>query len=163
MSVDEKRVARRAPVVLRIKLRYDSVDNFVQKFATNLSPGGMFISTRTPKPPGTAIKFELRLADDSQVIAGSGNVFIDLGFDEAKARVMALRVELMMRLRERLQEKGYTQVEAAKHLGMTQPRVSALLKGAWKDFSMDMLLTLATRAGLKPELHLTNAEKRRAA
>lgn len=38
--------------------------------------------------------------------------------------------------------------------GMTQPRVSALLKGTWKDFSMDMLLTLATRAGLKPELRL---------
>ena len=98
-------------------------------------------------------KRDTRLAD-TRVIAGSGNVFIDLGFDEAEARVMALRVELMMRLRERLQEKGYTQVEAAKRLGMTQPRVSALLKGTWKDFSMDMLLTLATRAGLKPELHL---------
>ena len=44
-----------------------------------------------------------------------------------------------------------------------QPRVSALLKGAWKDFSMDMLLTLATRAGLKPVLHLADAQKRRAA
>ncbi len=74
MSSDEKRVARRAPVVLRIKLRYESVDNFIQKFATNLSPGGMFISTRTPKPPGTEIKFELRLADDSQLIAGTGVV-----------------------------------------------------------------------------------------
>jgi len=87
------------------------------------------------------------------MIAGSGNVFIDLGFDEAEARVMALRVDLMTRLRERLQEKGWTQVEAAKRLGMTQARVSALFKGIWKDFSMDMLLTLATRAGLKPELH----------
>jgi len=87
-------------------------------------------------------------------IPGSGNVFVDLGFDEAEAQVMALRVQLMIRLRERLQEKGYTQVEAAKRLGMTQPRVSALLKGTWKDFSMDMLLTLATRAGLKPELRL---------
>lgn len=46
---------------------------------------------------------------------------------------------------------------------MTQPRASALLKGTWKDFSMDMLLTLATRAGLKPELHLAASEKRRAA
>jgi predicted XRE-type DNA-binding protein len=107
-------------------------------------------------------KSDPRLAD-TRVIVGSGNVFIDLGFDEAEARVMALRVELMMRLRETLQEQGYTQVEAAKRLGMTQPRVSALLKGTWKDFSMDMLLTLATRAGLKPELHLAATEKRRAA
>ena len=92
---------------------------------------------------------------DTRVIPGSGNVFVDLGFDDAEARVMALRVQLMMRLRERLQEQGYTQVEAAKRLGVTQPRVSALLKGTWKEFSMDMLLTLATRAGLKPELHLS--------
>lgn len=45
-----------------------------------------------------------RRLDDKRSIAGSGNVFIDLGFDEAEARVMALRVELMMRLREQLQE-----------------------------------------------------------
>jgi hypothetical protein len=45
-------------------------------------------------------KSDLRRAD-TRVIAGSGNVFIDLGFGEAEARVMALRVELMMRLREK--------------------------------------------------------------
>ena len=105
-------------------------------------------ATRKPRR-----KIDARLAD-TRVIPGSGNVFVDLGFDEAEAQVMALRVQLMIRLRERLQEKGYTQVEAAKRLGMTQPRVSALLRGTWKDFSMDMLLTLATRAGLKPELRL---------
>ena len=104
-----------------------------------------------------------RHLDDKRSIAGSGNVFIDLGFDEAEARVMALRVELVMRLREQLQENDYTQVEAAKRLGITQPRVSALLKGTWKDFSMDMLLMLATRAGLEPELNLAALEKRRAA
>jgi len=70
---------------------------------------------------------------------------------------MKLRVELMVRLREHLQEKGYTQVETAKRLGMSQRRMAALLKGAWKDFSVDVLLTLATRAGLKPELHLAAA------
>lgn len=98
-------------------------------------------------------KADARFAD-KRVIPSSGSVFVDLGFDVAEARVMALRVELMVRLRERLQEEGYTQVEAAKRLGVTQPRVSALLKGAWQEFSIDMLLTLATRAGLKPELRL---------
>ena len=107
--------------------------------------------TRRPRRKANA-----RLAD-TRVIPGSGNIFVDLGFDEAEARVMALRVELMMRLRERLLEKGYTQVEAAKRLGVTQPRVSALLKGSWQDFSMDMLLTLATRAGLKPEVSRQDA------
>jgi predicted XRE-type DNA-binding protein len=97
---------------------------------------------------------------DTRAIASSGNVFIDLGFDEAEAHVMALRALLIVRLRERLQEERCTQVEAAKRLGMTQVQVSALLKGARRDFSMDMLLMLAIRAGLEPELHLAAEEKR---
>ncbi len=92
--------------------------------------------------------------EDVRITESSGNVFIDLGFDPAEARVMALRVELMMRLRERLAEDGLTQREAAKRLGITQPRVSSLLKGGWRDFSMDMLLTLADRAGLHPQIRL---------
>lgn len=90
--------------------------------------------------------------EDVRVIESSGNVFVDLGFDPAEARVMALRVELMLRLRERLQTDGLTQREAAKRLGITQPRISSLFKGAWREFSMDMLLTLAERAGLHPQL-----------
>ena len=92
--------------------------------------------------------------NDSRVIKSSGNVFIDLGFDPAEAEIMALRVEVMMRLRKRLADEGLTQAQAAKQLGITQPRVSALVKGAWKDFSLDMLLTLAARAGLHPKLKL---------
>ena len=71
---DDKRASKRAPIVLRIKLRYDSVESFVQKFATNLSPGGMFISSRAPKPVGSKLRFELRIADDSPVVSGTGTV-----------------------------------------------------------------------------------------
>lgn len=91
---------------------------------------------------------------DTRIIAGSGNVFRDLGFDDAEAEVMALRAEIMIRLSERLKAKGWTQAEAAKRLGVTQPRVSKLTKGAWRDFSLDMLLTLAARAGLHAQLRL---------
>jgi predicted XRE-type DNA-binding protein len=85
---------------------------------------------------------------------GSGNVFLDLGFEPAEAEVMKLRAEVMIRIEQRVKAKGWTQVEAARRLGVTQPRVSRLLKGKWEDFSLDMLLTLATRAGLKPRLRL---------
>lgn len=91
---------------------------------------------------------------DTRVIDGSGNVFVDLGFDEAEAQVMALRVELMVRLREWLTTEQLTQAAAARQLHITQPRVSALVKGAWQDFSVDMLLTLAARAGLHPQLRI---------
>lgn len=98
-------------------------------------------------------KVDPRFAD-TRVIDGCGNVFVDLGFDEAEAQVMALRVELMARLRDWLATEQLTQAEAARRLHVTQPRVSALVKGAWKDFSVDMLLTLAARAGLHPQLRL---------
>ena len=90
--------------------------------------------------------------DDTRITESSGNVFVDIGFDDAEAKVMALRVELIMQLRETLTRQGLTQAEAAKQLGVTQPRVSALLKGTWKDFSIDMLLTFAARLGLQPRL-----------
>lgn len=91
---------------------------------------------------------------DGRIVRSSGNVFKDLGFDDAEAEVMALRAEIMIRLSERLKAKGWTQAEAAKQLGVTQPRVSKLTQGAWRDFSLDMLLTLAARAGLHAELRL---------
>ena len=92
--------------------------------------------------------------DDVRVTRGSGNVFIDLGFDPAEALIMALRAEVMIRIEQRLKSQGWTQLEAAKRLGITQPRVSKLIKGVWQDFSLDMLLTLAARAGMRPRLRL---------
>lgn len=91
---------------------------------------------------------------DTRRIKGSGNVFLDLGFDPAEAKVMALRAEVMLRLEQHLKTKGWTQSDAARRLGISQPRVSRLIRGKWQDFSLDMLLTLAARAGLEPELRL---------
>lgn len=88
------------------------------------------------------------------VIPAGRSVFYDLGFDEAEARVLEMRAELMAALREHIDKNGWTQNEAAKKLGTTQPRVSALMKGAWRDFSADMLLVMAGRLGLRPTLKL---------
>ena len=92
--------------------------------------------------------------DDTRRTEGSGNVFVDMGFDPAEAEVMRLRAEVMLRMEQLLREKGWTQAEAARQLGVTQPRISRLVKGRWEDFSLDMLLTLAARAGLHPKLRL---------
>jgi predicted XRE-type DNA-binding protein len=92
--------------------------------------------------------------NDVRVIKGSGNVFLDLGFDAAEAEVMALRAEVMIRIERHIKAKNWTQAEAARRLGITQPRVSRLTQGKWEDFSLDMLLTLAARAGLHPKLRL---------
>jgi predicted XRE-type DNA-binding protein len=90
----------------------------------------------------------------SHITPAGRSVFYDLGFDEAEARVLEMRADLMAALRKHIQKRGWTQSEAAKKLGITQPRISALMKGAWRDFSADMLLVLATRLGLRPTLKL---------
>lgn len=74
MTANDKRASRRVPVALRIRLRYREVDQFISKFAVNISRGGMFLSSRNPKPVGTELAFEMRLADDSPVIEGKGVV-----------------------------------------------------------------------------------------
>lgn len=92
--------------------------------------------------------------DDLRRVKSSGNVFIDLGFDQADAEVMKLRAQVMIRMEQHMKAKGWTQTEAAKRLGITQPRVSRLIKGRSEDFSLDMLLKLAARAGLHPSVKL---------
>jgi uncharacterized protein (TIGR02266 family) len=61
---------------MRIKLKYPDVETFIQKYAVNISRGGIFIATKQPKPIGTNIKFEFLLADatGTSVIRGEGQV-----------------------------------------------------------------------------------------
>jgi predicted XRE-type DNA-binding protein len=92
--------------------------------------------------------------DDTRIIESCGNVFIDLGFDEAEAVVLLMRTELMIALEKHIEAQGWTQAEAAMRMGITQPRVSKIKRRKWDEFSLDMLLTLAVRVGLRPELKL---------
>ena len=92
--------------------------------------------------------------DDIRITASSGNVFLDLGFSPEEAAMLAMRADLMARLRLLIEERGWIQTEAAERLRIGQSRVSDLVRGKWDKFSLDMLITLATRAGLKVELKL---------
>ena len=89
-----------------------------------------------------------------KVTKSSGNVFIDLGFSPEEATILAMRSQLMGELRIKIRDMGWTQAEAAKVLGISQSRVSDLIRGKFEKFSLDMLITLATRAGKKVELKL---------
>ncbi|HZU42152.1 MAG TPA: XRE family transcriptional regulator [Terriglobales bacterium] len=91
---------------------------------------------------------------DSRITKGSSNIFLDLGFDEDEAAILKMRAEVMIRIEKRIAAKGWTQAVAARELGISQPRVSKIKRGEWKDFSLDMLLTIASRLGLRPKLKL---------
>ncbi len=71
---NDKRSGDRTPIGLGIRLSYGTVDEFVDKFAVNISRGGLFIRTREPKPVGTRIAFELRLQTGEVALKGAGVV-----------------------------------------------------------------------------------------
>ena len=78
----------------------------------------------------------------------SGNVFIDLGYSPDEAAILQMRSDLMSDLRKFIKAKRLTQAKAAEILGVSQSRVSDLIRGKWERFSLEMLITLATRAGM---------------
>jgi predicted XRE-type DNA-binding protein len=81
------------------------------------------------------------------------SVFRDL-FPAAEAKELEIRSALLMGLERWLEDRGMTQTQAAKVLGVTQARISNLKRGKINLFSLDLLIRLAARAGLRPRLKL---------
>lgn len=88
---------------------------------------------------------------------GSGNVFSDIGFSPADATNLRLRSELMACIEKYVRAGSGTQAAAARSLGVTQPRLNALLKGRIDLFSLDALVNMAARTGLRVDLRLRKA------
>ena len=86
------------------------------------------------------------------VVNSSGNVFIDLGYSPDEAAILQMRADLMADLRKFIKAKKLTQAKAAEILGVSQSRISDLIRGKWERFSLEMLITLATRAGMHVSL-----------
>ena len=68
-----------------------------------------------------------------------------------------MRAYLMNELRQVIEASEWTQVVAARELGVSQSRVSDLVRGKWQQFSLDMLVTLAVRAGRRVNIALLAA------
>jgi len=92
-----------------------------------------------------------------KITKGSGNIFLDLGFPQGEAQNLALRSDLMIRIEKLVKETGLTQQQAAKVLGITQPRLNALLKGRIEDFSLDALVNMLARAGMQVKMTVKKA------
>lgn len=93
----------------------------------------------------------------TDIVKAGENLFLALGFPPHEAEILQLRADLMGQLRLWIQEQALTQADAAERLGITQARVSDLVRGKWKKFSLDMLLTLAVKAGMHVRLELDRA------
>ncbi|HEY4588702.1 MAG TPA: TIGR02266 family protein, partial [Thermoanaerobaculia bacterium] len=80
------RDSRRVPLETRVQFKFDRFDGFISEYSSNISPGGLFLRTRAPQPPGTVLDFELRLGDGFELIRGSGEVVWNRLEDEGPAR-----------------------------------------------------------------------------
>lgn len=91
---------------------------------------------------------------------GSGNVFIDVGFDLGTAESLRLRSELMITIEQEIVARGLTQAEAAAFFGVSQRRINNLTRGKIERLSIDSLVTMLGHAGISVQL-VTPRKRRR--
>jgi predicted XRE-type DNA-binding protein len=96
---------------------------------------------------------------EEKVERGSGNVFADLGHPEAEVHL--LKAELVTRIDEIIRRRKLKQVDAAKLLGVSQPDVSRLLRGDFRDYSVERLLRLLTALGRDVEIVIREPRSKR--
>jgi predicted XRE-type DNA-binding protein len=85
------------------------------------------------------------------------NVWDALSDSPEEAATMKIRSDVMIAIHDAIRAWDTTQAKAASRLGVTQPRLNDLLQGKINKFSLDTLLTLARRAGLKVKINIRNA------
>ena len=82
------------------------------------------------------------------------SVFDAIADTPEEALNMKLRADLLREIRAKIETEGWTQAEAAKHLGITQPRVSDLLNGKLSKFSLDALVNMLAALGVSVKLRV---------
>ena len=110
---------------LRIRLPFATEAEFIERYGANVDRTGLFIATRTTKPEGTAISFELVLQDGARLMRGVQRPSL------SKARALALAA-----VRETFEETGLL-------LGKRVDAVPPVPEGPWQSFA---------EAGVLPDL-----------
>ena len=82
----------------------------------------------------------------------SGNVFRDLGFADSEAENLRVRTDLMIRLSKLIEDRELTQAQAARLFGVSQPRVSDVIRGRIERFTIDALVEMLARAGVRLDI-----------
>ena len=110
--------------------------------------------------PRTFAKRYRELLNKMRLTKGNENVFVDCGFPPAEAENLRIRAKIMRALTGYLEEKKLTQSRAAKVMGVSQPRISALVRGKIGLFTIDTLVNMLAAAGLRVEVDITAGSPR---
>lgn len=95
----------------------------------------------------------------TKVHRSTGNVFRDVGFPPAEAENLRIRSELMIRVRKILEARKLTQAPAAKLFGLTQLRISDLVRGRIELFSIDGLINMLAHAGIRVSIVMKRSRR----
>ncbi len=82
-----------------------------------------------------------------------GSIFDDLGFSNEQAENLKVRAKLMQELTQIIKETGETQNDIAKRLGVTQSRISDLMRGKIQKFTIDNLVNIMSKSGYRVEIN----------
>ncbi len=99
-----------------------------------------------------------RIIDGIEVETGSGNVFADLGLPDAEK--LKVKSGLVVEIVKAVRRLDLTQEEAAQRMGLTQPKISALLRGDFTNFSERKLMDCLNRIGYDVEIRVKRASRR---
>ena len=98
-----------------------------------------------------------RLIDGIEVQRSSGNVFADLDLPDAEK--LKIKAGLVIEIRKAMQKLGLTQLEAAKRMGIAQPKVSDMMRGDYTNLSERKLMDCLTRLGYDIEIKVKPTKK----
>ncbi|MFP5288547.1 MAG: TIGR02266 family protein, partial [Thermoanaerobaculia bacterium] len=119
------RDSRRVPLETRVQFKFDRFSGFISEYSSNISPGGMFIKTQTPLPPGQTLDFAFRLGDGFELIKGRGEVMWTRDQDEGPMRPAGMGLRFL-ELAEGSQELIYRMVDQHIQEGGTPFDVSVV-------------------------------------
>ena len=94
---------------------------------------------------------------DKRITKSSGNVFADLGFEQAEAENLLVRSKLMAAIKTYIESEDITQAEAAERFHVAQPRISEIYQGKIDLFSVDKLINMLARVGQHVEVTIHKA------
>ena len=96
---------------------------------------------------------------ENTVTPSSGNVYADLGYENPEE--MLLKAHLVMRLSQAIKAKGLNQYRAAEVLGIDQPKVSALVRGQFRGYSLERLFKFLNAFDLDVEVNVKSKPEER--
>jgi len=96
----------------------------------------------------------MRKKSDTSIVRGTKNIFADLGYADADTHL--LKAKLVSHIQDVITERKLTQIESGKRMGISQPDVSRLLNGQFRDISVERLMRLLTKLGCNVEIVIRN-------